>query len=76
MKQLNIKTMKMKRMDEGSFLHDKKRKKKTILEDKYNGSVSEYNRDRRRKKIKAKKDREGKGFVTKDIWELMFELKL
>ena len=67
--------MKMKRMDEGSFLHDKKRKKKTILEDKYNGDLYEYNRARRRKKIKAKKDREGKGFIAKDIWELMFGLK-
>ena len=68
--------MKMKRINEGSFLHDKKKKKKkTILEDKYNGDLSEYNRDRRRKKIKAKKDIENKGFVAKDTWELMFGLK-
>ena len=67
--------MKMKRINEGSFLHDRKKKKKTILEEKYNGSLPEYNRARRMKKIKDIKDREGKGFVIKDIWELMFGLK-
>jgi hypothetical protein len=53
------------------FLHEKKSTKETLgLKDKK--VLSEYNKKRRAKKLKALKEEEANGFVTKNTWELMF----
>lgn len=52
------------------FLHEKKSVKETLgLKDKK--VLSEYNKNRRAKKIKTLKEEELNGFVTKNTWELM-----
>ena len=56
------------------FLHDKK-KPSSKIKDEYDNDLSEYNKDRKRKKIKSVKDMEAKGLVVKSTFELVFGRK-